>query len=161
MCVDERIQIEESLRHALRHVPAPDGFTDRVVSRIGAAQIRVSLFIEPAIAAVEAAARLQAPVVELHTGAWCLRVETGDLPGATAEFERIAAAAERATALGLECHAGHGLDYATAQTITRLADIRELNIGHFLIGDAITVGLPAAVARMRAAMAAGRAGIAA
>ena len=80
-----------------------------------------------------------------------------DSAKATAEFERIAAAAAEGAKLGLEIHAGHGLDYASAEAIARLPEIAELNIGHFLVGEAIFVGLGNSIARMRAAMERGRA----
>jgi len=119
--------------------------------------IRVSLFIEPSIEAVQAARSIGAPVVELHTGSWCHAREQGDGDRAAHEFERIRAAATRAAEIGLECHAGHGLDYATARDIAVLPMIVELNIGHFLIGEAVFVGLRAAVQTMRAVIAEGRA----
>ncbi|MBV8567707.1 MAG: pyridoxine 5'-phosphate synthase [Methylobacteriaceae bacterium] len=118
---------------------------------------RVSLFIEPSIEAIEAARAIGAPVVELHTGAWCHAVAAGDRGRADEEFSRIRAAAERASACGLECHAGHGLDYGTARQVAMLPQVIELNIGHFLVGEAIFVGLVEAVRRMRAAMDEGRA----
>ena len=121
------------------------------------AGIRVSLFVEPAIEAIEAARDLGAPVVELHTGRWCEAVENGHDAEADAEFARLQAAAARAFALGIECHAGHGLNYATAERIAALPHVVELNIGHFLIGEAISVGLRQAIATMRAAMDKGRA----
>jgi pyridoxine 5-phosphate synthase len=127
-----------------------------VVARLSDAGIRVSLFIEPTPAAVEAAARLGAPVVELHTGAWCHFVETGS-DEALAAFDRIRTAAARAMELGITCHAGHGLDLESARAIATVPEVRELNIGHFIIGDALTVGLPEAVRRMRQAMDEGRA----
>lgn len=126
------------------------------IARLSAAGIRVSLFIEPSLQAVEQAAKLQSPVVELHTGAWCHAIECGEHAMAEAEFDRLAEAARQAAACGLECHAGHGLDYETAARIASLPEIVELNIGHFLIGAAITVGLPEAIARMRQAMLRGR-----
>jgi pyridoxine 5-phosphate synthase len=119
--------------------------------------IRVSLFIEPTFLAVRAAHSIGAPVVELHTGAWCDCLAHGELDRATHEFERIRIAAREAKALGIECHAGHGLDYDTALKISSLPEIQELNIGHFLIGEAIFIGLEAAIIRMRAAMTSGRA----
>jgi pyridoxine 5-phosphate synthase len=127
-----------------------------VIARLREAGIRVSLFIEADAAPVEMAARLGAPVVELHTGTWCEAVEAGEGDRAVHEFERLRKAAETGAALGLEIHAGHGLDYATAQQISTLPQVRELNIGHFLVGEAIFVGLSEAVKRMRAAMAVGR-----
>jgi pyridoxine 5-phosphate synthase len=124
-------------------------------ARLKAAGIRVSLFIEPSVDALEAAASIGAPVVELHTGSWCEAVSEGS-PKAEAEFERIRVAAAKAAELGLECHAGHGLDYATAKRIAGLPQIVELNIGHFLLGEALFVGLPQAIRTMRKAMDAGR-----
>ncbi len=119
--------------------------------------IRVSLFIEPAIEAIEAAKSIGAPVVELHTGAWCHAREAGETERAAREFERIRTAAIRASELGVECHAGHGLDFDTAREIAALPRIVELNIGHFLIGEAIFIGLREAIKKMRDAIAEGRA----
>ncbi|MCP8938375.1 pyridoxine 5'-phosphate synthase [Alsobacter sp. SYSU M60028] len=127
------------------------------VAELNAAGIRVSMFIEADAEPVAASRELGAPVVELHTGSWCEAVEHGDLKRAEREFERLARAAESAAALGLEVHAGHGLDYDTAERIAGLPQIAELNIGHFLVGEAVFVGLDAAIRRMRAAMDAGRA----
>ncbi len=127
------------------------------VAELGRAGIRVSMFVEPSIEALEASAALGAPVVELHTGAWCDAVARGEVERADYEFGRLRVAAAQAPALGLECHAGHGLDYDTARIISALPEIAELNIGHFLIGEAIFVGLAETVRRMRAAMAEGRA----
>ena len=127
-----------------------------LVAELSAAGIRVSLFIEPALAAVESAAHLRAPVVEFHTGRWCDLAETGQVEAAAAEFARLRAAAARATALGIECHAGHGLSYETARRIAAVPELVELNIGHFLVGEAMFVGLAAAVRTMRAAMDEGR-----
>ena len=119
--------------------------------------IRVSLFIEPSIHAVQAARSIGAPVVELHTGSWCDSQTHGEHDRASHEFERIKLAAREAAAQGIECHAGHGLDYATARTIAALPQIVELNIGHFLVGEAIFVGLAESIRILRAAMDAGRA----
>ena len=120
--------------------------------------IRVSLFIEPSLQAVQAARSIGAPVIELHTGSWCDALTHGEHDRASHEFERIELAAREAESLGIECHAGHGLDYATARTIAGLPQIVELNIGHFLVGEAIFVGLSEAIRTMRMAMNAGRAG---
>jgi pyridoxine 5-phosphate synthase len=128
-----------------------------VVAALGAGGIRVSLFIAPDERQVEGAIALGAPVVELHTGAWCEAVAAGDATRAAAEFSRIAAAAEFAFRLGLEAHAGHGLDYGAAETVSTLPHVVELNIGHFLIGEALAIGLGTAVERMLAAMRRGRA----
>jgi pyridoxine 5-phosphate synthase len=99
---------------------------------------------------------LQAPVIEIHTGAWCDAVTDGHKDKAEAEWQRIVAGAKLARSAGLEVHAGHGLDYATAETIAALADIVELNIGYYMIGEAIFVGLSETVRTMRAAMDRGR-----
>ena len=119
-----------------------------VVAALSDAGIRVSLFIEPDPAQVDAAVAVGAHVVEFHTGRYC-HVAGEDRAG---EFDRLKAAAERAAGSGLEVHAGHGLDYDTAAHMLRIPQVRELNIGHFLIGEAVFVGLQTAVRRMRAAM---------
>ena len=126
------------------------------VAELGRAGVRVSLFIEPSIEALNAAAALRAPVVELHTGAWCDALARAERERADHEFGRLRVAAAQCASLGLECHAGHGLDYDTARTIAALPQIVELNIGHFLVGEAIFVGLAESVRQMRAAMAEGR-----
>jgi len=127
------------------------------VAELGKAGIRVSMFIEPSGEALKASADLGAPVVELHTGAWCDALARGDSARADYEFGRLRVAAAQTPTLGLECHAGHGLDYDSARVIAALPQIVELNIGHFLIGEAIFVGLAESVKCMRAAMEAGRA----
>lgn len=119
--------------------------------------IRVSLFVAADAAQLEAARDLDADIVELHTGAWCDARAEGRAAEAQAEFSRIAAAAREAHGLGLEVHAGHGLDYDSAVLVAALPEVVELNIGHFLVGEAIFVGLEAAVRRMREAMDRGRA----
>jgi pyridoxine 5-phosphate synthase len=123
-----------------------------LVSQLGAAGIRVSLFVEPSAAQIDAALRLGAPVVELHTGRYC------DLEGAAQadELRRIADAAALAVKNGIEVHAGHGLTLANVAPIAAIPQIRELNIGHSLIADAIFVGLGDAVRAMRDAMDAAR-----
>ncbi|ATQ68768.1 MULTISPECIES: pyridoxine 5'-phosphate synthase [Methylosinus] len=122
------------------------------VDELNRAHIRVSLFIEPNPAAIDAAASIRAPVVELHTGAWCHAVEIGDAALAEREYARIVAAAAHTAERGIECHAGHGLDYATARRIAGLPQIVELNIGHFLIGEAVFVGLSDSIRQMRRAI---------
>ncbi|WP_242187871.1 pyridoxine 5'-phosphate synthase [Sphingomonas sp. CARO-RG-8B-R24-01] len=119
-----------------------------LVAQLGAAGIRVSLFVEPSAAQIDAALRLGAPVVELHTGRYC------ELEGAAQadELRRIADAAALAVKNGIEVHAGHGLTLANVAPIAAIPQIRELNIGHSLIADAIFVGLDDAVRAMRAAM---------
>ncbi len=127
------------------------------VAELGKAGVRVSMFIEPSGEALKASADLGAPVVELHTGAWCDALAHGDRAKADYEFGRLRVAAAQTPRLGLECHAGHGLDYESARVIAALPQVVELNIGHFLIGEAIFVGLAETVRRMRAAMDEGRA----
>ena len=127
------------------------------IAKLVGAGIRVSLFIAADPAQIEMAARLRSPVIEIHTGAWCDALAEGRTAVAQAEWQRIQDGARLARRLGLEVHAGHGLNYATAETIATLPEIVELNIGHFLVGDAISIGLAQAVRSMRAAMDRGRA----
>jgi pyridoxine 5-phosphate synthase len=127
------------------------------IARLNDAGIRVSLFIAADPKQIEMAARLKAPVVEIHTGAWCDAVVDDNNAKADAEWKRIVDGAALAQSLGLEVHAGHGLDYATAETIAALPQIVELNIGHFMMGEALFVGLAETVRAMRAAMDRGRA----
>jgi pyridoxine 5-phosphate synthase len=119
--------------------------------------IRVSLFIAADPTQIEAAVAIGAPVIEIHTGAWCDALAEGHVAAAEAEWRRIQDGAKLAKRLGLEVHAGHGLNFETAQTIAALPEIVELNIGHFLIGEAVYSGLADAVRTMRAAMERGRA----
>jgi len=122
------------------------------VGKLAGAGIRVSLFIAAEPAQIEAAAAIGAPVIEIHTGAWCDALTAGNAAAAAAEFERIVRGAALAKSAGLEVHAGHGLDFITAERIAALPEIIELNIGHFLIGEAIFNGLDAVVRKMRTAM---------
>ncbi|MCF8480756.1 MAG: pyridoxine 5'-phosphate synthase [Rhodospirillum sp.] len=172
----EMAATEEMLAVALRHAPhaacivpekreertteggldAKGGFDHLApfVARLGDAGIRVSLFIEPDPVQLDAAKALGAPVVELHTGAYC------DATGAAerlVQLDRVRRAAAHAEAIGLECHAGHGLTYGTVEAVAAISTIRELNIGHFLIGEAIFGGLEAAILRMRLLMGEARA----
>jgi pyridoxine 5-phosphate synthase len=126
------------------------------VGKLTEAGIRVSLFIAAEPAQIETAAAVGAPVIEIHTGAWCDAVAARDGVAAGAEFARIVRGATRAKSVGLEVHAGHGLDFVTAATIAALPEIAELNIGHFLIGEAIFDGLDAVVRKMHAVMNQGR-----
>ncbi len=162
---------EEMLDIALRHVPhaaclVPEkrqevtteggldvaGGRDHLkyyVEQLNQAGIRVSMFIDPKIEQLRAASDLGAPVIELHTGSYC------DLPpgaGRDAELERLVAAAAEAERLGLECHAGHGLTFETVGPVAAITTVVELNIGHFLVGEAIFSGLDSAIKRMRALM---------
>jgi pyridoxine 5-phosphate synthase len=118
------------------------------VRRLGEAGIRVSLFVEPDPAQLDAARALGAPVVELHAGAYC-EAEGGERER---HLDRLIAAAGHAERLGLECHAGHGLTFDTVAPVAAIASLAELNIGHFLVGEAIFGGLESAIRRMRSLM---------
>ena len=138
-------------------VRAPDGSMIEIIESKGAppaapglrdAGIRVSLFVDPERSQLEAAVDLGAEVVELCTAAY-----SEDRPG---ELDRLRAGAALTRALGLECHAGHGLTYANVAPVAALPEMAELNIGHFLIGQAVLDGLPQVIARMRALIAEAR-----
>ncbi len=120
------------------------------------AGIRVSIFIAADRRQIEAAHRIGAPVIELHTGAWCEAGLAGDAAEEARELARLTDMAAFAHSLGLEVHAGHGLTYDNVRPIAALPQVRELNIGHFLIGEAIFVGLGASIRRMRDLMDAAR-----
>jgi pyridoxine 5-phosphate synthase len=178
----EMAATDEMLAIALRHVPhacclvpekreerTTEGGLDvargenhlrRVVDELATAGIRVSLFIEPEAKAIEAAARLGAQVVELHTGAYCERALEDDAAGVARESDRLERAALAAADAGLEVHAGHGLTFNTVAAVACIPQVVELNIGHFLIGEAIFGGLGPAIGRMRALMDDARAGAA-
>ena len=126
------------------------------IRTLKAAGIRVSLFIGAAPAQIEMAAELGAPAIEIHTGSWCDALAERRMHEAEAEWQIIRDGAERASGLGLEVHAGHGLDYGTAETIAALPQVVELNIGHFLIGESVFEGLVETIKFMRAAMDRGR-----
>jgi pyridoxine 5-phosphate synthase len=126
------------------------------IGRLNDAGVRVSLFIAADPAQIEMAAKLRAPVIEIHTGAWCDAVVDGHEAKAELEWRRIVAGAALARSAGLEVHAGHGLDYATAEKIASLQEIVELNIGYYMIGEALFTGLAETVRTMRAAMDRGR-----
>jgi len=119
-----------------------------LIGRLVEAGIRVSMFIEPDPRQLDAALAIGAPVVELHTGAYC----DAEGEGRDREFARVAAAAAHARAIGLECHAGHGLSFDTVKPIAAIPTIVELNIGHFLVGEAIFIGFEASIRRMRELM---------
>lgn len=166
----EMAATEEMLEIALRHAPhaacvVPERREERTtegglevhraqnelrpyVARLADAGIRVSLFIAPDPQQLEAAVRIGAPVVELHTGPYC----HAEGAARDKELERIVKAAAVAQDLGLECHAGHGLSFETAGPIAQIPNVVELNIGHFLVGEAIFGGLDSAIKRMRAIM---------
>src|SRR5260221_6728498 len=126
------------------------------IARLNDAGIRVSLFISAEPQQIEMAAKLRAPVIEIHTGGWCDAVVDGDTVKAETEWQRIVNGVRLARSAGLEVHAGHGLDYKTAETIAGLPGIAELNIGYFMIGEALFVGIGETVRMMRAAMDRGR-----
>src|ERR1700722_9797712 len=128
----------------------------RFIAQLNDAGVRVSLCIAADPRQIEMAAKLRAPVIEIHTGAWCDAVIDGHAARAEAEWQRIVKGAALARSTGLEVHAGHGLDYQPAETIARLPEIAELNIGYFMLGEALFVGLSEAVRLMRAAMDRGR-----
>ena len=162
---------DEMLEIALRHLPnaaclvpekrqelTTEGGLDAVgghnhlqyyVRQLAGAGIRVSLFIDPDLEQLEAARALGADIVELHAGSYC---DAAPGPERAAQFERMVIAAEQAARLGLECHAGHGLTFDTVGSVAAIATIVELNIGHFLIGEAIFGGLNSTIKRMRALM---------
>lgn len=131
------------------------------VERLRAAGCRVSLFIEADPGQIETSARIGAQVVELHTGAYCDAFREGDHDRAETILKRLRDGAALAHGLGLEVHAGHGIDYATVAPVAAIPELTELNIGHFLIGEAIFIGLAPAIQRMRVLMDAARADVAA
>jgi len=120
------------------------------------AGISVSMFIAPDPAQIEASARIGAPVIELHTGAYCDFHAEGKTAERDAELERLVAGAKLGAELGLEIHMGHGLTYDNLAPIAAMPEVMELNIGHFLIGEAVFLGLPEALAEMRRCMDAAR-----
>lgn len=122
------------------------------VRRLADAGIRVSLFIDPHPVQIAVAHALGAPVVELHTGAYCDAVAVGDIHRAENELDAIKRAAAEGAKLGIEVHAGHGLTFDSVGAVAAIPQIAELNIGHFLVGEAIFTGLDAAVRRMKALM---------
>ncbi|MDE0705878.1 MAG: pyridoxine 5'-phosphate synthase [Rhodospirillaceae bacterium] len=170
----EMAATEEMLAIALRHGPhaaciVPEKREERTtegglnviqghnhlapyVRALQEAGIRVSLFIEPDREALDAAVALGAPVVELHTGSFCEADIDGDAAARTRELRRLEDAAAHAERLGLECHAGHGLTFDTVGDVAAIPTLVELNIGHFLVGEAIFGGFESAIKRMRSLM---------
>ena len=120
------------------------------VAALGEAGCRVSLFIDPDERQLDAARAAGAPVVELHTGSYAEATDPAR------ELARLRRAAAHAAAIGLECHAGHGLTFANVRAVAAIPELVELNIGHFIVGEALAIGLAEAVRRMRELMAAGR-----
>jgi pyridoxine 5-phosphate synthase len=127
-----------------------------IVSQLRDAGIRVSLFIEPDARQIEAAMQLNAPVVELHTGRYAHLWIDGNTAGIEAELKRLADAAALCVKNGIEPHAGHGLTFDNVQPIAAIPQLAELNIGHYLVGEAIFIGLDNAIRKMRALMDAAR-----
>jgi pyridoxine 5-phosphate synthase len=127
------------------------------IAPLAEAGCRVSIFIAADARQIEAAHRIGAAVVELHTGAYCDFHAEGHLAQRDAELERLREMARFAHSLGLEVHAGHGLTFDTVAPVAAFPEVRELNIGHFLIGEAIFTGLGPAIAEMRRIMDAARA----
>lgn len=178
----EMAATEEMLEIALRHKPnaccivpekrqevTTEGGLDVVGGRdalaailapIKQAGIRVSLFIDADAAQIETAAALGADIIELHTGTYCHAHHDGDRHAFDAELAKLKNGAERAEQLGLEVHAGHGLCFETVSPIAAMPEIVELNIGHFLIGEAIFIGLEGAIGEMRRLMLEARRGLA-
>ncbi len=129
---------------------------DAVARLHGEGGARVSLFIEANPVQVAAAVEVGAQVVELHTGAYCDALRAGEARAAERRLLALGDAAFDACHRGLEVHAGHGIDYASVTPVAAIAEVRELNIGHFLIGEAVFTGLPHAIAHIRALMDAAR-----
>jgi pyridoxine 5-phosphate synthase len=170
----EMAATEEMLAIALRHKPhaaciVPERREERtteggldaagqhnhlapIVGQLLDAGIRVSLFIEPDARQIEAGMRLHAPVVEFHTGRYAHLFLDGDMAGVEAELKRVSDAAALAAKNGIEPHAGHGLTFENVQPIAAIPQIAELNIGHYLVGEAIFIGLEESVRKMRALM---------
>jgi pyridoxine 5-phosphate synthase len=132
----------------------------RFVAPLAEAGCRVSLFVAADPEQIAASARVGAQVVELHTGAYCDAMAEGRADAAADELARLTLAAERAAELGLEVHAGHGIAYDSVQPIAAIPQVVELNIGHFLIGEALFRGLEGSIAEMRRLMDEARAGAA-
>lgn len=156
VCLVPEKRTERTTEGGLEVVRAKSVLSPKIAF-LAQAGIRVSLFIEPDPRQIEASAEIKAAVVELHTGAWCEAIMQGKVHPAQYEFERLRAGARQAHKLGLEVHAGHGLDFDTAEAISAFPEIAELNIGHYMIGEAIFSGLENVVRNMRAAMERGRA----
>jgi pyridoxine 5-phosphate synthase len=170
----EMAATEEMLTIALRHKPhaaciVPERREERtteggldaagqhnhlapIVGQLLDAGIRVSLFIEPEPRQIEASMRLRAPVVELHTGRYAHLWMDQDTAGIEAELKRIADAAALCAKNGIEPHAGHGLTFDNVQPIAAIPQLAELNIGHYLVGEAIFIGLDQSIRKMRTLM---------
>ncbi len=179
----EMAATDEMLQIALRHKPnaccivpekrqevTTEGGLDVVGGRAALAEIiqpikdagiRVSLFIDADTAQIETSAELGADIIELHTGTYCHAHHDGKDAAFAAELEKLKAGAVLADGLGLEVHAGHGLCFETVSPIAAIPEMVELNIGHFLIGEAIFTGLEGAIGEMRRLMLEARRGVSA
>ena len=155
-CLVPERREERTTEGGLAVVGAGKDLADKITA-LKAHGIRVSLFIEPAPNAIEASAKLGADIVEFHTGRYCELALENNTAAVARELERINLAAKMAERLGLEAHAGHGLTFLTVPAIARIPQIVELNIGHFLMGEALFSGLAAAIATMRSIMTEARA----
>jgi pyridoxine 5-phosphate synthase len=122
------------------------------VAKLRDAGIHVSLFIDPELPQIEASRAVGADAIELHTGTYCNAATEGDSAGSRRELRRLVDAARAAAKAGLEVHAGHGLDYDNVVPVASIPEIVELNIGHYLVGEALFVGLYDSISRMRALM---------
>ena len=122
------------------------------VAELRRAGVQVSLFIDPELEQIEASRKVGADAVELHTGTYCLAAAEGDGPARRRELARLIEGARVAAKAGLEVHAGHGLDYDNVVAVAAIPEIVELNIGHYLVGEAVFVGLAESVSRMRTLM---------
>ena len=145
-CIVPERRTEVTTEGGLAVVGQEDRLAD-MLAPLKAAGIRLSLFIEANPADIDAAKQIGADIVELHTGRYCHDVSARDT-----ELTRIAEAAVLAESLGLECHAGHGLDYETVGAVAAIPQMQELNIGHFLMGESLFVGFDAAIGQMRLLM---------
>ena len=150
-CLVPEKREERTTEGGLDIIGARDHLAPRIRT-LAEAGIRVSLFVEPELEVMEAAHALGAPVVELHTGSYCEAAIAGDQAAVERELTRIRRAAAHGAGLGLEIHAGHGLTTDSVGPVASVREIRELNIGHALIADAIFVGLAQAIRDMRAVM---------
>ncbi len=121
----------------------------KIITKLKAKKIKISLFIDANLSQILAAKNVGANIIEIHTGKFCYLKNTEQKIAKKIEFKKISEAAHYAEELGLECHAGHGLDFKTAGQIAKIPQIVELNIGHFLIGEAIFSGLDLAVKKMK------------
>ena len=150
-CLVPERREERTTEGGLSVANAPTALSDQIKA-LKAGGIRVSLFVEADPATIEASARRGAHIVELHTGRYCELALENDAAGVARELARITQAARLADSLGLEVHAGHGLTYLTMPAIAQIPQIVELNIGHFLMGEALFAGLDATIRRMRLMM---------